>query len=127
MRLRWPRFDEKPHNFDVSLNGYTVSQIYQAHMHRPSRAHSFASSPSSLPSSNSTMPHLIHPRRRKLLHIPPLAQPVINEYGAVFPKLNFSSPKARLGQAIIPPSFIEWKKELLERRTRPGSCRRHPH
>ena len=73
------------------------------------------------------MPHLIHPRRRKLLHIPPLAQPVINEYGAVFPKLNFSSPKARLGQAIIPPSFIEWKKELLERMTRPGSCRRHPH
>ena len=52
---------------------------------------------------------------------------VINEYGAVFPKLNFSSPKARLGQAIIPPSFIEWKKELLERMTRPGSCRRHPH
>ena len=32
---------------------------------------------------------------------------VIKEYGAVFPKLNFSSPKARLGQAIIPPSFIE--------------------
>ena len=31
---------------------------------------------------------------------------VIKEYGAVFPKLNFSSPKARLGQAII-PSFIE--------------------
>jgi hypothetical protein len=32
---------------------------------------------------------------------------VINEYGAVFPKLNFSSPKARSGQATIPPSFME--------------------
>jgi hypothetical protein len=31
---------------------------------------------------------------------------VINEYGAVFPKLNFSSPKARPGQATI-PLFIE--------------------
>jgi len=27
---------------------------------------------------------------------------VIKEYGAVFPKLNFSSPKARPGQATIP-------------------------
>lgn len=28
----------------------------------------------------------------------------IDEYGAVFPKLNFSSPKAR---ETIPPSFME--------------------
>ena len=33
---------------------------------------------------------------------------VINEYGAVFPKLNFSSPKARLGQATIPA--LSWNK-----------------
>ena len=38
---------------------------------------------------------------------------VIKEYGAVFPKLNFSSPKARLGQSSNFPLF-SWNERMQD-------------
>ena len=50
----------------------------------------------------------------------------IKEYGAVFPKLNFSSPKVRISALYAMPSAVCILRDLkLSDRTRPGSSLLH--